>query len=60
MALMINSWGDIAIVGGIFPTIVKDIYDHLRPVDQVYFRESREKRLGKSMEQAAANRDAAV
>jgi glutathione S-transferase len=60
MGQMLNWWGDIAIVGGIFPMIVKDIYEHLRSADQLYFRETREKRLGRTMEQAAANRDQAV
>ena len=60
MARMLNWWGDIAIVGGIFPLIVADIHDHLLPVDQVYFRESREARLGKTLEEASAPRDTSV
>ena len=31
-------------------TILKDIFDHLHPDDKAYFRESREKRLGQSLE----------
>jgi glutathione S-transferase len=57
---MINSWGDIAIVGGIFPLIVADIPEHLGSVDADYFRTSREARLGKKLEEAAAERDKAV
>ncbi|HTC99407.1 MAG TPA: glutathione S-transferase family protein [Bradyrhizobium sp.] len=57
---MINSWGDIAIVGGIFPLIVADIPEHLGPVDADYFRTSREARLGRKLEEAAAERDKAV
>jgi glutathione S-transferase len=57
---MINSWGDIAIVGGIFPLVVADIPDHLGPVDADYFRTSREARLGRKLEDAAAERDKAV
>lgn len=60
MGRMLNWWGDTVVVGGIFPMIAKDIYDHLRPADQPYFRETREKRLGKTLEQAAASRDVAV
>jgi glutathione S-transferase len=60
MARMINWWGDIAIVGGIFPMIVADIPDHLAPVDATYFRQSREARLGKPLEAAVADRDSAV
>jgi glutathione S-transferase len=57
---MINSWADIAIVGGIFPLIVADIPEHLGPVDADYFRTSREARLGRKLEEAAAERDKAV
>jgi glutathione S-transferase len=57
---MINSWGDIAIVGGIFPLIVADIPAHLHTVDADYFRTSREARLGRKLEEAAAERDKAV
>ena len=57
---MINSWGDIAIVGGIFPLIVADIPEHLGPADADYFRTSREARLGRKLEEAAAERDNAV
>ena len=57
---MINAWGDIAVVGGIFPLIVADIPAHLGPVDADYFRTSREARLGRKLEEAAADRDKAV
>ncbi|CAN5294894.1 glutathione S-transferase family protein [soil metagenome] len=60
MGRMLNWWGDTVVLGGIFPMIALDIRDHLRPVDQVYFRKTREARLGKTLEQAAANRDEAV
>src|SRR5690349_1148966 len=57
---LINSWGDIAVVGGIFPLIVADIPAHLDPVDADYFRKSREARLGRKLEDVAAERDKAV
>jgi glutathione S-transferase len=60
MARMINWWGDVTVVGGIFPLIVADIPGHLKPVDSVYFRQSREARLGKSLEEAKAGRDQSV
>jgi len=60
MGRMMNAWGDIAVIGGMFPMIVLDIHDHLKPVDQAYFRQTREARLGKTLEQAAATRDQAV
>lgn len=58
MARMLNWWGDIAIVGGMFPLIAADIVTRLAPDDAAYFRTSREARLGGvRLEDAAANRD---
>jgi glutathione S-transferase len=57
---MINWWGDIAIVGGIFPLIIAEIPTHLAPVDAAYFRKSREARFGRTLEEVAADRDKAV
>ena len=57
---MLNWWGDVTVVGGIFPLIVADILGHLKPVDAAYFRKSREARLGKPLEEVTANRDKAV
>ena len=60
MSRLINSWGDIAVVGGIFPMIAADIPSHLGAVDADYFRKSREARLGRKLEDAAAERDKTV
>jgi len=60
MARMINAFGDIAIVGGIFPLIVADIPKNLGEVDANYFRKSREARFGKPLEDVQANRDTAI
>jgi glutathione S-transferase len=60
MGRMINWWGDIAVVGGMFPLIVADIPPHLKPVDAAYFRRSREARFGKPLEEVVAGRDKAV
>ncbi|MDR6661986.1 glutathione S-transferase family protein [Tardiphaga sp. 215_C5_N2_1] len=60
MARMLNWWGDTVVVAGMFPFIVADIHGHLRPVDQAYFRESREARFKKSLEEVASNRDTGV
>jgi glutathione S-transferase len=57
---LINAWGDIAVVGGIFPLIAADIPAHLGPVDKDYFRVSREARLGRKLEDVAAERDKGV
>ena len=57
---MMNWWGDIAVVGGMFPLIVADIPGHLKPVDAAYFRKSREARFGKPLEEVVAGRDKSV
>ncbi|WP_315784109.1 glutathione S-transferase family protein [Bradyrhizobium sp. SZCCHNPS1003] len=60
MARFLNAWGDIAIVGGIFPLIIADIPKNLAAEDADYFRKSREARFGKSLEEVMATRDQAV
>jgi glutathione S-transferase len=60
MARMMNWWGDIAVVGGMFPLIVADIPPHLKPVDAEYFRKSREARFGKPLQEVVAGRDKSV
>ena len=45
-ARFINGWTDISINGAIFPMIVGDLYDRVRPEDQAYIAESRGARLG--------------
>jgi glutathione S-transferase len=56
----LNWWGDVAVVGGMFPLIVADIPGHLHPVDAVYFRTSREARFGKPLEEMVAGREKTV
>jgi len=60
MGRMMNWWGDISVVGGIFPLIVADIPPHLKPADAEYFRKTREARFGKPLEEVAAGRDKSV
>jgi glutathione S-transferase len=57
---MMNWWGDVTVVGGMFPLIVADIPGHLKPEDAAYFRKSREARFGKSLEEVTAGRDKSV
>ena len=59
MARMINSWGNL-LAASMAPFIVADVHSQLGPVDQAYFRESREKRFGKKLEDVVADRDARV
>ncbi len=45
-ARFVSNWVDVAVHPALFPIIVGDLYDGVRPEDQAYFRESRGKRLG--------------
>ena len=60
MARMLNWWGDVVVIAGIFPLIIADIPLGLKPVDADYFRKSREARFGKPLEEIMAGRDKAV
>jgi len=57
---MLNWWGDITVIGGIFPLVVADIPALLDSSDAAYFRASREARLGKPLEEVRAGRDKGV
>jgi glutathione S-transferase len=41
-----NAWVDTTVHLALFPLLVGDLYERVRPVDQPYFQESRGKRLG--------------
>jgi glutathione S-transferase len=60
LALFVQSWTAATVHAGLFPLLAKDIHDHLDPADRPYFRESREKRLGKTLEEVQAGREAKV
>src|SRR3954467_10753160 len=61
MARMLNWWGDVVVIGGMFPLIVADIVGHLRPDDQVYFRQTREGVFGgRPLEEVTAARDGSI
>jgi glutathione S-transferase len=57
---MLNWWGDVTVVGGMFPLIVADIPAQLDPVDAAYFRKSREARFGRPLEEVTAGREKLV
>ncbi len=45
-ARFVSGWVDTAVHVALFPLIVGDLYERIRPVDRPYFSESRGKRLG--------------
>jgi glutathione S-transferase len=60
LARFINWWADMQLIVPLLRLIAADIHDHLDEKDRAYFRETREKRLKATLEQAAANRETAV
>lgn len=51
---LLAHWVDSQLLAVVFRTIVADIHDAARPMDQAYFRQSREARLGDTLENAQA------
>jgi glutathione S-transferase len=60
LARFVNGWGDASLHRSMFRLILVDIFQHLHEKDRAYFRESREKQLGMSLEDASADRDTRV
>ncbi len=54
----VNCWVDTALLPAIFPLVVGDLFAAIDPDDQPYFRETREARLGRSLESFAEMRPA--
>ena len=53
----VNAWADNIMHPGIARLVVADIYDKLHTKDRAYFRTSREKRFGMSLEAVCADRE---
>jgi glutathione S-transferase len=58
--LFVASWVDGVLQPAIAQFILADIYAHLHEKDKAYFRESREKRVGTTLEKFCANREERV
>jgi glutathione S-transferase len=56
----VNAWADAALQVAMIGMIVSDIAKIVHEKDKGYFRESREKRFGKSLEEVAAGREERV
>lgn len=50
-AKLVNSYADGVLVPGIARQILWDVFQNVDPVDQAYFRETREARFGKTIEE---------
>jgi glutathione S-transferase len=60
VARFVNAWADTVQLPGLIRLVVADIEAHLHPMDKGYFRQTREKRLGTTLEEAQADREARV
>jgi glutathione S-transferase len=56
----VNTWTDRVLHAAITPLIITDILGHIHEKDRAYFRESREQRFGKTLEDVASDRDRKV
>jgi glutathione S-transferase len=56
----LKSWLERAVHPAVLKVIVLDLYSHLHDKDKPYFRESREKRFGMTLEQYAGDPKAAL
>ena len=57
LARFVKNWTDTQILGQILTLIVRDVHDHILPADRAFFRETRERRFGKSLEEVQEGRD---
>lgn len=57
MARFIERWSQLTLHPYLGVAALCDIHARLAPADQIYFRESREQRYGKSLEEVSAPRD---
>lgn len=60
MARFVEAWSQSVLHPAITRIAVKHIHDMLAPVDQVYFRESREAKLGATLEEVVTGREAEI
>ncbi|HWE74559.1 MAG TPA: glutathione S-transferase family protein [Stellaceae bacterium] len=60
LSLFHMNWANAFLHLAMMKFVVLDIWKHVDPKDRDYFRESREKRLGKTLEAAVANRDSEI
>ena len=60
MARFVERWSQLTIHTYLVQPAVADIHSRLGPLDKVYFRESREKRFGKTLEEVVAGSGAGL
>jgi glutathione S-transferase len=53
----IQNWTETVLQAGLIGFVVLDIHRHIGPEDQAYFRQSREERFGRSLEEVVNDRE---
>jgi glutathione S-transferase len=53
----VADWAELALLAGIFPMIAVDLHSQMDAETQIYFRKTREKFLGRTLEAAQAERE---
>jgi len=56
-ARFVNDWANTSVNAALFSLILMDVFNCLDPANQAYFRETREKRFGMTLEQFSADRE---
>jgi glutathione S-transferase len=54
----VQNWAETVIHPGVVGFVVLDIHRHIGPEDQAYFRQSREERFGRTLEEVVKDREA--
>jgi len=57
LTLFVHNWANTTLHPVLSRLIILDIFEHLDPRDQDYFRETRERRFGATLEECQAGRD---
>ena len=58
LSRFVQNWTETVVQPGLVGFVVLDICRHAAPQDQAYFRQSREERFGKTLEEVVKDRDA--
>ena len=60
LSKFVNGWADTALNGAIIRVVLLDIFQHIDEKDRAYFRQSREQRFGRRLEEVVADPDANI
>jgi glutathione S-transferase len=58
LSKFVQNWTETVLQVGLIRLVLLDIYNHIGPEDQEYFRQSRESRFGMTLEEFAKDREA--